>query len=136
MTVQQGAALLLKIRMDDASYRTVAGMRSQEIAFNADPVDMTHAESAGRWRELLAASGVRSVQIEGQGIFTDAASDARFRSLFFDGGHPDCRIVLPDFGTLSGLFAITGLSYLGSYEGELAWQIELQSAGEIRFAAL
>ena len=35
---------------------TVAGLRSRRIAFNTEAVDITDAESAGRWRELLAGA--------------------------------------------------------------------------------
>ena len=42
-----------------AGFVTVAGLRSRRIAFNAELVDITHAESVDRWRELLAGAGVR-----------------------------------------------------------------------------
>jgi TP901-1 family phage major tail protein len=52
MTAQKGKDLLIKIA-DGASYTTVAGLRTRRLAFNAETVDVTHAESANRWRELL-----------------------------------------------------------------------------------
>ena len=55
MPAQRGKDLLLK--MDDGGgFITVAGLRSKALAFNAQTVDVTHAESAGRWRELLAGA--------------------------------------------------------------------------------
>ncbi|MCJ8517303.1 phage tail tube protein [Pseudorhizobium tarimense] len=53
MVAQKGKALLLKIG-NGPSYVTVAGLRSRRLAFNAETVDVTDAESAERWRELLA----------------------------------------------------------------------------------
>lgn len=53
MAAQKGKDLLLKMS-DGASFVTVAGLRSRRIAFNAETVDVTHAESTERWRELLA----------------------------------------------------------------------------------
>jgi len=38
---------------------TVAGLRTRTLAFNAAAIDITDAESAGRWRELLAGAGVK-----------------------------------------------------------------------------
>lgn len=58
MSAQKGKDLLLKIN-SGAGYVTVAGLRSRRIAFNAELVDITHAESVDRWRELLAGAGVR-----------------------------------------------------------------------------
>lgn len=75
MAAQKGKDLLLKID-DGSGFVTVAGLRSRKIAFNAETVDVTHAESAGRWRELLEGAGVRRASISGRGLFRDAASDA------------------------------------------------------------
>jgi len=69
MTAQKGKDLLIKIH-DGAGFVTVAGLRSRRIAFNAETVDVTHAESADRWRELLAGAGVRRASV------SDAACSA------------------------------------------------------------
>ena len=45
MTAQKGKDLLIKIA-DGAGYTTVAGLRTRRLAFNAETVDVTHAESA------------------------------------------------------------------------------------------
>ncbi len=76
MAAQKGKDLLLKVDSDGApTFVTVAGLRSRSIQLNAATVDITHTESAGRWRELLAGAGVKSARIAGTGIFKDAASD-------------------------------------------------------------
>ncbi len=70
MAAQKGKDLLLKIDSSGTgSFTTVAGLRSQTIAFNAESVDITHQESAGHWRELLAGAGVKGARISGAGIF-------------------------------------------------------------------
>ena len=135
MSVERGSALLLKMRANDsAAYQSVAGLRAQTIIFNASPIDMTHADSIGRWRALLAQSGVRDIRIEGQGLFTNANSDRTFREMFFNGEHPSCQIIVPQIGRITARFAIAELHYLGTYDGELSWRIELHSAGEVQFA--
>jgi TP901-1 family phage major tail protein len=136
MGAQKGKDLLLKLDFDQNSvFETVAGMRSRRIAFNAEPVDITNADSAGRWRELLEGAGVRRAAISGAGIFKDAASDASVRELFFDGGIRTWQVVVPDFGTISGPFQVSGLEYAGEHDGEVAYEIALESAGQISFAA-
>jgi TP901-1 family phage major tail protein len=110
-------------------------MRSRRIAFNAEAIDITNADSAGRWRELLEGAGVRRAGIAGSGIFKDAASDASVRELFFDGAVRTWQVVIPDFGTISGPFQVTGLEYAGEHDGEIAYEIALESAGAIAFAA-
>ena len=79
------------------SFVTVAGLRSKRIAFNSETVDITDADSAGRWRELLAGSGVQRAAISGSGIFKDAQSDATMRSRFFAGEIADWQLAVPRF---------------------------------------
>ena len=137
MGAQKGKDLLLKLDFDqDAVFETVAGMRSQRIAFNAEPIDITNADSAGRWRELLEGAGVRRAGISGAGIFKDAASDASVRELFFDGAIRTWQIVVPDFGTIAGPFQVTALEYAGEHDGEVTYELALESAGQVSFAAV
>jgi TP901-1 family phage major tail protein len=136
MTAQKGKDLLLKIDSDGlGTFATVAGLRSRRIAFNAESVDVTDADSAGRWRELLEGAGVKRSSISGSGIFKDAASDETVRSLFFNGTIRGWQVVVPDFGTLEGAFQVTALEYSGEHDGEVAYEIALESAGAIGFTA-
>ena len=135
MGAQKGRDLLIKID-NGAGFVTVAGLRSKRIAFNAELVDITHAESADRWRELLAGAGVRRAAIAGRGLFKDAASDALVRQAFFDGAVNDCQVIVPDFGRITGAFQIASLEFSGEHNGEVTFDIALESAGALTFAAL
>jgi len=135
MGAQKGKDLLVKM-FDGASYVTVAGLRSRKIAFNAELVDVTHAESVDRWRELLAGAGVKRASISGRGLFKDAASDALVRQAFFDGTINNCQVIVPDFGAIQGAFQISGLEFSGEHNGEVTFDISLESAGALTFAAL
>ena len=135
MGAQKGKDLLLKLDFDqNAVFETVAGMRTRRIAFNAEAIDVTNADSAGRWRELLEGAGVRRAGISGAGIFKDAASDTSVRELFFDGAIRTWQIVVPDFGTISGPFQVTSLEYAGEHDGEVTYELALESAGQVSFA--
>lgn len=134
MVAQKGKDLLLKI-VDGGDFVTVAGLRSKRIAFNSQTVDVTDAESAGRWRELLAGSGVQRAAVSGSGIFKDAASDALIRQRFFAGEIVDWQLAVPDFGTVEGPFQVTALEYTGSHDGEVTFEVALESAGVVSFSA-
>lgn len=134
MTAQRGKDLLLKLDETGAGFVTVAGLRATRISFNAESVDVTTADSAGQWRELLAGAGLRSASVSGSGIFKDEASDAAMRRVFFDATHPVFEIVIPDFGTVSGAFQVTSLEYSGSHDGEAVYEVALASAGQLSFA--
>jgi TP901-1 family phage major tail protein len=136
MAAQKGKDLLLKL--DDSgggTFATVAGLRARRLAFNAETVDVTDSDSAGRWRELLAGSGVQRAALSGSGIFKDASSDAAIRTAFFNGAVEAWQVVIPDFGIVEGPFQVSALEYSGNHDGEVTFEIAMESAGAISFAA-
>jgi len=135
MVAQKGKDFLLKFS-NAGTYVTVAGLRTQRLAFNAQAVDITDGESAGRWRELLAGAGVQRAALTASGIFKDAASDALVRGAFFTGAIPGWQILIPDFGTITGPFQIVALEYSGRHDGEVQFEIALESAGLLTFGAV
>src|SRR5437763_13769806 len=132
VAAQKGKDLLVKVA-DGGSFVTVAGLRARRLSFNAETVDVTHAESAGRWRELLDGAGIKRAAVLGRGLFKDAASDALMRQAFFDGAVKNFQVVIPDLGTVQGLFEITSLEFAGEHDGEVTTELALESAGELTF---
>ena len=136
MPAQKGKDLLIKIGDGGNGFVTVAGLRTRQIAFNAETVDVTHSESVGRWRELLSGVGVRRASISGSGVFKDEASDARMRQVFFDGDVRTYQIIVPDFGRIEGPFQIASLEYRGDHAGQVTFEMAFESAGALAFTAL
>ena len=136
MSVQQGRDLLIKLDMTGAGqFETVAGLRATRLSFNAETVDATSMESAGRWRQLLSGAGVRSASISGSGVFRDTATDAKVRQVFFEAAIPAFQVIIPDFGVIEGPFQIAGLEYAGTVQGEATFELSLASAGALQFTA-
>ena len=137
MSAQKGRDLLLKVDSTGAGvYQTVAGLRSNALTFNAETVDATSQESTGAWRELLAGAGLNSAALRGSGIFKDAASDATVRGYFFAGTIRNWQVIVPDFGIVEGLFQITSLEVAGRHDGEVSFDLALESAGALTFTAI
>ncbi|HEV7439996.1 MAG TPA: phage major tail protein, TP901-1 family [Methylobacterium sp.] len=136
MTAQKGKDLLIKAGNGAGGFTAVAGLRARQIAFNAEAVDVTNADSAGRWRELLAGAGVRRAALSGSGVFRDEASDLRLRHLFFEGVIETFQVVVPAFGSIEGPFQIVSLEYRGEHAGEVTFDMALESAGALAFTAL
>ena len=137
MGAQKGKDLLLKVdQTGSGSYVTVAGLRSKRISFGAEAVDVTDQGSAGQWRELLDGAGVKRANLAGSGIFKDAASDGVVRTIFFNGSVRDWQVVVPDFGTIAGPFQVTALEYGGNHDGEVVYELAMESAGQLEFTAL
>jgi TP901-1 family phage major tail protein len=137
MAAQKGRDLLLKVdATGGGSYQTVAGLRASTLSFNTETVDSTSQESVGAWRELLAGAGLKSAALRGQGIFKDGLSDATVRGYFFNGTIVNWQAIIPDFGIVQGLFQITALEFAGRHDGEVTFEMSLDSAGPLTFTAI
>jgi TP901-1 family phage major tail protein len=138
MAAQKGKDILLKIGdgAQTESFTSVAGLRARTLSLNAKSVDATDSDSAGRWRELLAGAGVRSIAVSGSGVFRDSTADALVRDAFFAQDARNWQLIIPDFGTLKGPFLIASLDYAGDHEGEVTFALSLASAGPVTFTAL
>lgn len=137
MAAQSGKDMLLKLdATGGGSFITVAGLRTRSLNFNAASIDITDAESAGQWRELLAGGGIKRASVTGSGIFKDQASDEAVRGLFFAGSIAAWQLVIPSFGTVAGPFQITALQFAADYAGEVTFELSLESAGQLSFSAL
>jgi TP901-1 family phage major tail protein len=138
MAAQKGKDLLLKLGDGGSpeNFAAMAGLRTMALGFNAETVDITNADSANSWRELLANTGVRSASVTGSGVFKDAAADETVRGIFFNQDLMNWMIVVPDFGEIVGPFAVTALQYEGAYDGEVKISMTLASAGALTFSAI
>jgi TP901-1 family phage major tail protein len=58
------------------------------------------------------------------------------RQLFFAGRIGAFQAVIPDFGAVSGPFQVTALEYVGEHDGEIAFEMTLESAGALAFEVL
>jgi TP901-1 family phage major tail protein len=137
MAAQKGKDLLLKVDSTGAGvYTTIAGLRSRTFTLNADTVDITHSESVGQWRELLSGAGAKSARVSGSGVFKNAASDATARDYMFNGTIRNWQIVVPTFGVVEGPFQITSLDFNGKHDGEVGFDMTIESAGALTFTAV
>ncbi|MCX7325048.1 MAG: phage major tail protein, TP901-1 family [Hyphomicrobiales bacterium] len=136
MTAQRGRNMLLRVESAPTVFINVAGLHARQFAFNVEAVDITHAESAGRWRERLAGAGIRRASISGGGVFRDEASHALVRQVLFDGDIRQWQIVIPDVGRLQGAFQLSSLEYRGDHAAEVTFEMSLESAGALTFTAI
>ncbi|HEY4548025.1 MAG TPA: phage major tail protein, TP901-1 family [Pedomonas sp.] len=132
MAAEKGSAFLLKIGDGGmpVAYTTVAGMRTTQLAINAEPVVVTHKGSGG-WRELLPSAGVRSVSIAGSGVFTGSGAEARLKQQALAGNAESFEVVFESGETVRGTFLITRLDYGGDFNGERTYTLALESTGAV-----
>lgn len=145
MAAQKGSAMLLKIDQS-GTQTTVGGLRSTGITFNDEAVDITNKDSLGM-RTLLAGGGTQSVSISGSGVFTDSTTEQAVRTAYFaqantsDGSTAQTaafdsfQVIVPDLGTFTGTFMIATMGYSGEFNGEVTYDLTLESSGYVTFAA-
>lgn len=137
MTAQKGSDMLIKLG-DDASpqvFTTIAGLRTKNMTLNGETVDVTNSDSLEKWRELLEGAGIKSAEVSGSGVFTDAEVHADAVSATLNGSIRDNQIVVPGLGTFEGPFQFTQLQFAGEHNGEVTFDVTLASAGKIAFTA-
>jgi len=54
----------------------------------------------------------------------------------FNGTIRRWQVIVPDFGTIVGAFQITAFELTGKHDGEVAFDLTLESAGELLFTAI
>ena len=61
MPASPGRSLLLRVNTAGTTFVTAGGLRTKQVKRSTDKVDVTTADSAGRWRELLPGAAVQSL---------------------------------------------------------------------------
>jgi TP901-1 family phage major tail protein len=135
MAVQKGVDVLLSINTTSTTYVALGGARTVSMSLNNQPVDATSASSTGQWRQLIDAAGILSMDATFSGVFQDDLRDEDLRAAQMGRTLKNFRVTVPDFGTFTGPFIVTNLTYAGSHDGEATFEVSLQSGGQITFAA-
>lgn len=131
MAAQKGREVYIKVSIASV-FTTIGGMRAKSISLNDGAVDVTDSDSAGRFRELLAAAGVKSVSLSGSGVFKDSTGENALLTHWNAGTFPSCQFVVPGLGTFEGSFQVQ-LQYQSGHDSELQFSASFESAGEITF---
>jgi TP901-1 family phage major tail protein len=113
---------------------TLTGLRTKEIKINNETVDVTNADSADRWRELLTGVGTRSVEVTGSGVPQTSAIEKATLNMVMAGGALTTDLVVPNVGTFTGTFVYVSFRYSGEHKGEAVYDITLQSSGPVTLA--
>jgi len=130
----KGSAFLLK-KGTSSSGTSIGGFRTVAFSINSETVDVTTADNTNRWRELLAAAGIKSMSITGSGVLADTAPHDQMIDDVIAQTTDAYGVVLDTLGTFDGDFQIASLEASGEYNGEITYSITLESAGDITYAA-
>lgn len=135
MAAQKGLELLLKVGDggDPETFTTAAGLRSNNITINNEAVDVTNKSSSGA-RTLLEGAGVNSIDLTASGVFEDDTQITAVRTAAEGNTFINCELVIPadtNTRTYQGTFHVASFAHAGEYNGEVTYEITLNSAGTI-----
>ena len=135
MAAQKGLELTLAVEDTPASgtYTTIAGATTNGISINNESVDVTN-KSSSRYRQLLEGAGITSISSSLSGVYTAGATEEQLRVASQTNAQLNYQITIPDGGsniTYTGAFQIASYSNTGEFNGAVAFEATLESAGDV-----
>jgi TP901-1 family phage major tail protein len=131
MTAQAGRLWALSI-LSGGSYVPIAGLRTRGFKVNNTNVDVTTADSAGRWQELLGGAGVQSLEIDAAGIYQQDATAKLLFQAAATSNLQTMRIVSPGI-QIDGAFLVDSYEETGPYNDATTFTAKLMSSGQPTF---
>lgn len=141
---KSGRKLVLKQNTSGSTFEIIAGMRTNSITLNNEPVDITNKGSVNGsdklFRELLEKGGMQTVSVTGEAVFVDATSYETFRDRALANTHHKYRVEIPGASTAAGgyyegTFMIASHDLSGGYNDAVTHNITLESAHEVTFTS-
>ena len=136
MSASPGRSLLLRVNTTGQTFVTAGGLRSKQVKRAAGKVDVTSADSAGRWQELLPGAAAQGLSFSAADfVWLNDAAYTTAKSAFESGTLLQCQIVYPGAGYYQGPFVVTGLDESAPHDKEITGSLTLESAGAPNWTA-
>ncbi len=130
MSASPGKSLLLRVNTTGSTFVTAGGLRSKQVKRAVAKVDVTSADSAGHWQELLPGAAPQSLSFSANDfVWLNDTAYQTFKAAFEGGLMLVCQIVYPGSGYYQGNFVITQLDESGPYDKEISSSLTIESAG-------
>ena len=127
-----GKDLLLKVENPATVYTTMGGLRSKNMAINADGIDVTNHDS-NQARTLLDEAGIVSLSLSGSGVHNGDATTLNYvETQCLAQTLTNFQIVdVAATKTYQVSCKITSMEISGEYNGEYTYTMSLESSGTI-----
>ena len=121
------AVLYLQIA---GSYVPVAGLRTRSITFGNTNVDVTTADSSGRWRELLSAAGIQNLDIDAAGTYQNDAAAVTMLQAVQSSALQQCKFYIPNIILITGSFLIDSGKLDSPHNEAMTFELKMLSSGQ------
>lgn len=113
---------------------TVAGLTTNSITINNEPVDVTTKDDEG-WRRLLEGVAFKSVSMSAAGRWQTAAGKSALVTEIIAGTFGHYQLVDEAGGKFEGSFLMSSLEDTGAHDGVEEFTINLESTGGVAWTA-
>lgn len=110
------------------TFAPLGGGRTRTISISSESIDVTDADSVGRWRELIANPATRAIDLSVDGFLNSGTSTA-IRDAFLNNTLLTLRFSSPIFGEISGVYRVGSFEIGGDHDGAQTFSGQFQSAG-------
>lgn len=113
---------------------TVAGLTTNSITINNEPVDVTTKDDEG-WRRLLEGVAFKSISMSAAGRFQTSSGKSALVTEIIAGTFGHYQLVDEDGGRFEGSFLMSSLEESGAHDGVDEFTINLESTGGVAWTA-
>ncbi|TDX61926.1 TP901-1 family phage major tail protein [Methylosinus sp. sav-2] len=131
MTAQAGRLWALSI-LSGGSYVPVAGLKTRSFKVNNTNVDVTTADSQGRWQELLGGAGVQSLEIDASGRYQQDATAKLLFQAAATSTLQTMRLASPGI-QIDATFLVDSYESSGPFDDATDFTVKLMSSGQPTF---
>lgn len=136
MAASAGKDILIQINTSGSTYTNLMGLRTRSMKFNSEMIDVTTGDSPGLWRESLSTDGIKSATISGSGVaMDDVAFNKVFTNHLSTTATYSVRVIIPGLGQIDGTFVFASIEIAGNHNGEVTYNVTIESGGALTFAA-
>lgn len=139
MAARGGAEFIIKYNTGTVQtpvWAELAGGRSREFKINNEPIDVSSASSASKWRELITGQNIKSIDISMDGIFHDTTAHTALKTAALGGTTMNLQITVPGDGAYVGAFAVSGYGLSAPHDDVLKFSCSLMSTGVVTFTSV
>lgn len=108
----------------------VEGLRLSGWKLRQEAVEVTDMSDAG-WSRLLSGAGLRTLEIQVQGLYLGSEGELRLREVALTGIAAECELTLDPAKTIRGPFIASELRYDNPINEEVTYSATLRSAGHV-----
>lgn len=131
---QKASAILIQ-KGSGGGVTTIGGIRAKSFTINSETVDVTTADDSNRYRQLLAAVGIKHISVSGSGVIKDTQAQQTAITDLLAQTVDTYTLTVPGIGTFVGPFQLTQFQMGGPFNQEATFDISLESGGDITFTA-